>query len=125
MSVAFKFIKLYWKEIAISCLLFSVCFFWWADHRGLVTAYEASIESYETRMAGLKDSYEREAKRKQEALEHYQERVASLERDYEDSIIKLEIERQAQTEQYKTLRRENPEQFIAEIEEKLGFRYVH
>ena len=50
MKVALGFLGNYWKEIALAVLLFVVSFFWWQDHRGLVSAYDASVESYEIRI---------------------------------------------------------------------------
>ena len=50
MNAALAFLGKYWKGITIAVLLFVVSFFWWQDHRGLVNAYDASVESYETRI---------------------------------------------------------------------------
>ena len=57
MKVALGFLGNYWKEIALAVLLFVVSFFWWQDHRGLVSAYDASVESYEIRIKELRESY--------------------------------------------------------------------
>ena len=70
-----NFISTYWKEIAIAVLLFVVSFFWWQDHKGLVNAYDASVESYETRLKELKESHQRETERKAEALEEYKAKL--------------------------------------------------
>ena len=58
MRALMKFISTYWKEIAIACLLFAVSFLWWQDHKGLVGAYDASVESYEKRIKELNEEIE-------------------------------------------------------------------
>ena len=74
-----NFISTYWKEVAIACLLFVISFLWWQDHRSLVNAYDASVESYETRIRELSESYQREAVRKDEVLQEYKEKLYILE----------------------------------------------
>ena len=64
----FRLFENYWKELLIAFLIIILSFFWWKDHRGLIDAYDASVESYETRIKTLKKSYENEALRKEQAL---------------------------------------------------------
>ncbi len=78
----FRFIGTYWKEIALTVLLFVVSFFWWQDHKGLVNAYDASVQSYETRIKELKESHQRETERKAKALEDYKAKLEELEIEY-------------------------------------------
>ena len=114
----------YWKEIAIACLLFSVSFLWWQDHKSLVNAYDASVESYEVRIKELKESYKRETERKEQALEEYEEKIEALENEYSEyksTIVEIKSER---VQELVRLRQENPEQLIAEIEERFHFEYV-
>ena len=114
----------YWKEIAIACLLFAISFLWWQDHRGLVNAYEASVESYETRIKELKESHIRETERKEQALQEYKDKLNQIELEYieyQQSVSEATAER---VDELIILRRENPEQLIREIEEKFGFEYV-
>tara|TARA_R110002124_G_scaffold263220_1_gene429435 strand:+ start:51 stop:416 length:366 start_codon:yes stop_codon:yes gene_type:complete len=119
-----NFIRTYWKEITIASLLFVVSFFWWQDHKGLVNAYDASVESYEVRIKELKESYKRETERKEEALEEYKEKVEALENEYNEyknTIVEIKSER---VRELVRLRRENPEQLITEIKENFHFEYV-
>ena len=114
----------YWKEIAIACLLFAISFLWWQDHRGLVNAYEASVESYETRIKELKESHIRETERKEQALQEYKDKLNQIEIEYiayQQAVSEATAER---VDELIILRRENPEQLIREIEEKFGFEYV-
>ena len=114
----------YWKEIAIACLLFAISFLWWQDHRGLVNAYEASVESYETRIKELKESHIRETDRKEQALQEYKDKLNQIEIEYieyQQAVSEATAER---VDELIILRRENPEQLIREIEEKFGFEYV-
>ena len=119
-----KFISTYWKEIAIACLLFAVSFVWWQDHKSLVNAYDASVESYETRLKGLKESHERETERKAEALEEYKAKLEELEMEYtiyQQAVAEAKVER---VQDFVSLRQDNPDQLILEIEEKFGFEYA-
>ena len=124
MSSLLSFIGNYWKEIALACLLFAVSFLWWQDHRGLVGAYDASVESYETRIKELKESYQRETERKEAALAEYKEKVFLLEAQYMDFKEQMEEAKSEKVEEYVTLRRNNPDQLILEIEAKFGFEHV-
>ena len=124
MRSLFRFIGTYWKEIALAGLLFAVSFFWWQDHKGLVNAYDASVESYEVRIKELKESYQRETERKEAALTEYKEKVYLLESQYMDFKEQLEEAKSQKVEEYVALRRENPDQIILEIEARFGFEHV-
>ena len=124
MSSLLSFVGKYWKEIAVACLLFAVSFLWWKDHKGLVDAYDASVESYEVRIKELKESYQRETERKEAALEEYKEKVYLLESQYMDFKEELALVKEEKVEEYITLRRDNPERLVKEIESKFGFEHV-
>ena len=124
MRSLFRFISTYWKEIALAVLLFVVSFFWWQDHKGLVNAYDASVESYETRIKELKKSHQRETERKAKALEDYKAKLEELEMEYveyQQAVAEAKYER---VQDFVTLRQENPNQLILEIEAKFGFEYT-
>ena len=105
-------------------MLFAVSFLWWQDHKGLVNAYDASVESYEVRIKELKESYQRETERKEAALTEYKEKVYLLESQYMDFKEQLEEAKSQKVEEYVALRRENPDQIILEIEARFGFEHV-
>ena len=119
-----NFIGPYWKEIALGVLLFAVSFLWWKDHKGLINAYDASVQSYETRIKELKESYQRETERKQAALVEYKEKVFLLEAQYMDFKEQIQRTKNQKVEEYVSLRRDNPDQLILEIEAKFGFEHV-
>ena len=124
MRSLFRFIGTYWKEVALAGLLFAVSFFWWQDHKGLVNAYDASVESYETRIKELKKSHKRETERKAKALEDYKAKLEELEMEYieyQQAVAEAKYER---VQDFVTLRQENPDQLILEIEAKFGFEYA-
>ena len=105
-------------------MLFTVSFFWWQDHKGLVDAYDASVESYETRLKELKESHQRETERKAEALEEYKTKLQELEMEYteyQQAVAEAKFER---VQDFVTLRQSNPDQLIVEIEAKFGFEHV-
>jgi len=124
MKVALDFLGNYWKEITLAALLFVVSFFWWQDHKGLVNAYDASIESYETRIKELRESYQRETERKEAALEEFKEKVYLLEAQYQDYKEEIDRLKEDRVEDLIVLRRDNPDQLILEIEAKFGFEHV-
>ena len=119
-----NFVKNHWKEIALAILLFVVFFFWWQDHRGLVRAYEASTNSLEERIDGLKESYEIEALKKDEALADYKKQVFILEAERMDFIEELENRKTERKVEFVKMRRDDPEGFILKIETQFGFEHV-
>ncbi len=124
MRSLFRFIGTYWKEIALTVLLFVVSFFWWQDHKGLVNAYDASVESYETRIKELKKSHKRETERKAKALEDYKTKLEELEMEYIEYQQAVAEAKHERVQDFVTLRQENPDQLILEIEAKFGFEYA-
>ena len=118
------FVKNHWKEIALAILLFVVSFFWWQDHRGLVRAYEASTNSLEERIDGLKESYEIEALKKDEALADYKKQVFILEAERMDFIEELENRKTERKIEFVKMLRDDPEGFILKIETQFGFEHV-
>tara|TARA_R100000657_G_C4549092_1_gene22473 strand:- start:87 stop:458 length:372 start_codon:yes stop_codon:yes gene_type:complete len=118
------FVKRHWKEIALAILLFVVSFFWWQDHRGLVRAYEASTKSLEERIDGLKESYETEALRKEEALAGYKKKLFILESERLDFIEELENKKSERKVEFVKMRRNDPEGFILKVETQFGFEHV-
>ena len=124
MRSLFNFIGTYWKEIALTVLLFVVSFFWWQDHKGLVNAYDASVESYETRIKELKKSHKRETERKAKALEDYKAKLEELEMEYIEYQQAVAEAKHERVQDFVTLRQENPDQLILEIEAKFGFEYA-
>ena len=118
------FVKNHWKEMALAILLFVVSFFWWQDHRGLVRAYEASTNSLEERIDGLKESYEIEALKKDEALADYKKQVFILESERMDFIEELENRKTERKVEFVKMRRNDPEGFILKIETQFGFEHV-
>lgn len=118
------FVKNHWKEMALAILLFVVSFFWWQDHRGLVRAYEASTNSLEERIDGLKESYEIEALKKDEALADYRKQIFILEAERMDFIEELENRKTERKVEFVKMRRNDPEGFILKIETQFGFEHV-
>ena len=124
MEILLSILGKHGKEITIACLLFAISFLWWQDHKGLVNAYDASVESYEVRIKELKESHVRETERKEQALQEYKDKLNQIELEYieyQQAVSEATAER---VSELINLRRENPEQLIQEIEEKFGFEYV-
>ena len=124
MRGAIEFLSTYWKEVAIACLLFATSFLWWQDHKGLVSAYDASVESYETRIKELKKSHKRETERKVQAIQEYQVKIAELESEYLEYQQAVTEAKKERVQDFVTLRQDNPDQLIQEIEENFGFEHV-
>jgi F0F1-type ATP synthase membrane subunit b/b' len=124
MKGTFRFLIAHWKEVALALLLFAVSFLWWRDHKGLIDAYDASVESYEVRIKELKQSHERETERKAEALEQYKAKMAELETEYFEYKQAIEEAKKERVRDFVTLRQEDPNKLIVEIEAKFGFEHV-
>tara|TARA_R100001510_G_C7522880_1_gene117648 strand:- start:203 stop:580 length:378 start_codon:yes stop_codon:yes gene_type:complete len=124
MKSLMNFIGSYWKEIALAGLLFAVSFLWWKDHKGLIDAYDASVQSYETRIEGLKQSYETEALKKEEALSEFKERLYLLEAERLDFIEELDNKKSERKVELLKMRRSDPDGFILKIETQFGFEHV-
>ncbi len=124
MGSIIKLLSTHWREVAIACLLFAISFLWWQDHKGLVNAYEASVESYETRIKELKKSHERETERKVQAIQEYKVKLAQVEAEYLEYQQAVTQAKEERVQDFVTLRQENPEQLILEIEAKFGFEHV-
>ena len=105
-------------------MLFAISFLWWQDHKGLVGAYEASVESYETRIKELKESHERETERKVQAIQEYKVKLAELETEYSEYQQAVAEAKDERVQDFVSLRQENPDQLILEIEAKFGFEHV-
>ena len=119
-----NFIGSYWKEIALAGLLFAVSFLWWKDHKGLIDAYDASVQSYETRIEGLKQSYETEALKKEEAFSEFKERLYLLEAERLDFIEELDNKKSERKVELVKMRRSDPDGFVLKIETQIGFEQV-
>ena len=119
-----NFVKNHWKETALIILLFVVSFFWWQDHKGLVRAYEASTNSLEERIDGLKESYETEALKREEALTSYKKKLFILESERMDFIEELENKKTERKFEFVKMRRDDPEGFILKIETQFGFEHA-
>lgn len=124
MGSIIKLLSTHWREVAIACLLFAISFLWWQDHKGLVNAYEASVESYETRIKELKKCHERETERKVQAIQEYKVKLAEVEAEYLEYQQAVTQAKEERVQDFVTLRQENPEQLILEIEAKFGFEHV-
>ena len=124
MQSLMNFIGSYWKEIALGVLLFAVSFLWWKDHKGLIDAYDASVQSYETRIEGLKQSYETEALKKEEALTEFRERLFILESERLDFIEELDNQKSERQVELIKMRRSDPDGFVLKIESQFGFEHV-
>tara|TARA_Y100000592_G_C5312438_1_gene240810 strand:- start:201 stop:578 length:378 start_codon:yes stop_codon:yes gene_type:complete len=124
MKIFTNFALDYWREITIVVMLITISVLWWHDHSDLVEAYEASVQSYETRIQELKESHERETERKNKALELYKKKLLDLELEYmlyQDSMAEAQAKK---VKEIVDLRKENPSQLIQEIKDKFGFKYV-
>ena len=119
-----NFVKNHWKETALIILLFVVSFFWWQDHKGLVRAYEASTNSLEERIDGLKESYETEALKREEALTSYKKKLFILESERMDFIEELENKKTERKFEFVKMRRDDPEGFILKIETQFGVEHA-
>ena len=82
------------------------------------------MQSYETRIEGLKQSYETEALKKEEALSEFKERLYLLEAERLDFIEELDNKKSERKVELLKMRRSDPDGFILKIETQFGFEHV-
>ena len=114
----------YWKEILFAVILFSMSAFWYYDRSSLIQAMDIATERYEKELQVIKESTEREEKRKEKLLEEYRAKILLLEKDYERIEEQIDQAKEKRIDQLKELRIENPKKLINEIEQAFGFEYV-
>ena len=72
----------------------------------------------------MKKSHKRETERKAEALEDYKAKLEELEMEYIEYQQAVAEAKHERVQDFVTLRQENPDQLILEIEAKFGFEYA-
>ena len=119
-----------WKLVAILAL--STGF--WAkmryDYKQLENAYQATEESLQNQIQGLRDIHAEELRRKEHALQTYKDALEVLEREYraEQERVETEVEEERvriieeidDRQQFS----ENKDELAERIEETLGFTYA-
>tara|TARA_Y100000296_G_C5131466_1_gene235790 strand:- start:823 stop:1206 length:384 start_codon:yes stop_codon:yes gene_type:complete len=119
-----KFCRKHWKELLMAALLVTVIGKFRYDYRQLELAYEASQESLEEQLAGLKQIHEIEIQKREEALDGYREAIAQLEKNYLDSQIELEKTKQKERRERIKEFSGDKQQLIEEIKDAYGFKYI-
>ena len=123
-EVVLKFALKYWKEFLMIALLMAIVGKYRYDYRQLELAYEASQQSLEEQIAGLKQIHEIEIQKREEALESYRSAIATLEKNYLDSQIELEKEKQRERKARIKEFSGDKQQLIEEIKNAYGFEYI-
>lgn len=123
-EVVVKFVLRHWKELLMITLMVVIVGKFRYDYRQLELAYEASQESLEEQIAGLKQIHEIEIQKREEALESYRSAIATLEKNYLDSQIELEKEKQKERKARIKEFSGNKQQLIEEIKNAYGFEYT-
>ena len=123
-EVVVKFVLRHWKELLMITLMVVIVGKFRYDYRQLELAYEASQESLEEQIAGLKQIHEIEIQKREEALESYRSAIATLENNYLDSQIELEKEKQKERKARIKEFSGNKQQLIEEIKNAYGFEYT-
>jgi TolA-binding protein len=114
----------YWREILIILLITGVSVAWSQDHKSLIKAYDAAVNSYEEQIRELNESFQREEERKKEALRQYQEKIEEIEREYSDFRESIELQKSERVEELTGVRHSNPDRIVEEVENTFGFEYV-
>ena len=119
-----------WKLVAILALSTGL----WAkmryDYKQLENAYQATEESLQNQIQGLRDIHAEELRRKEHALQTYKDALEVLEREYraEQERVETEVEEERvriieeidDRQQFS----ENKNELAERIEETLGFTYA-
>ena len=113
-----------WKGIIIVLLSFTMMGKMRYDYKQLQTAYEASEQSLQAQLAGLKDIHKKQMADMEESLEIYKTTLEQIERDYQESQEELLEVIESRREEFGRQFSEDPEELSETIMLMYGFDYV-
>ncbi len=119
-----NFCMKYWKELLMAVLLLSVIGKFRYDYGQLEKAYEATQQSLQEQIAGLKALHQQELERKEKALENYKDAIDGLEEDYRRSKAELKREKNKKRAEVVNEFSGDKTKLAEEIQEVYGFAYV-
>ena len=84
-QIAIQFLVKNWKGVLIALLSLVIMGKMRYDHHQMLAAYEASEQSLQAQIAGLKDIHQRQMADMENSLQVYKDTLEQIERDYQES----------------------------------------
>ena len=119
-----QFLLKNWKSIAIVLLSLLTMGKMRYDYKQLQAAYEASEQSLQAQLAGVKDIHKKQMADMEESLEIYKTSLEQIERDYQESQEELLEVSESRREEFGRQFSEDPEELSETIMLMYGFDYV-
>ena len=119
-----QFLLKNWKGIIIVLLSFTVMGKMRYDYKQMQAAYEASEQSLQAQLAGLKEIHEKQMADMENSLQIYKDTIEQIERDYQESQKELLEVIESRREEFGRQFSEDPEELSETIMLMYGFDYV-
>tara|TARA_R100000664_G_C2718117_1_gene112484 strand:- start:177 stop:548 length:372 start_codon:yes stop_codon:yes gene_type:complete len=119
-----QFLSKHWREVLIVLMAVGISVAWSQDHKSLIKAYDSTVQSYETQLEALNESYQRELERKEQALQDYQAKMEEIEKEYLEFRENVEEQKADRVIELTEIRHSNPDALVTEIETAFGFEHV-
>jgi len=119
-----QFLLKNWKGILIVLLSLTMMGKMRYDYKQLQAAYEASEQSLQAQLAGLKEIHQKQLADMENSLQIYRDTIEQVERDYQESQEELLEVIESRREEFGRQFSEDPEELSETIMLMYGFDYV-
>ena len=119
-----QFLLKNWKSILIALLSLTVVGKMRYDYKQMQAAYEASEQSLQAQLAGLKEIHKKQMVDMENSLQIYKDTIEQVERDYQESQEELLEVIESRREEFGRQFSEDPEELSETIMLMYGFDYV-
>ena len=119
-----QFVLKNWKGIVIVLLSLTVMGKMRYDYKQLQAAYEASEQSLQAQLAGLKEIHKKQMADMENSLQIYKDTIEQVERDYQESQEELLEIMDDKREEYGRQFSQDPDELAETIMLMYGFDYV-
>jgi len=119
-----QFLLKNWKGVLIALLGLAIMGKMRYDYKQVQAAYEASEQSLQAQIAGLKEIHQKQMADMEESLQVYRDTIEQVERDYQESQEELLEVIESRREEFGRQFSEDPEELSETIMLMYGFDYV-
>jgi DNA anti-recombination protein RmuC len=119
-----QFLLKNWKGVLIALLGLAIMGKMRYDYKQMQAAYEASEQSLQAQIAGLKEIHQKQMADMEESLQVYRDTIEQVERDYQESQEELLEVIESRREEFGRQFSEDPEELSETIMLMYGFDYV-
>jgi len=119
-----QFLLKNWKGIIIMLLGLTVMGKMRYDYKQMQAAYEASEQSLQAQIAGLKEIHKKQMEEMENSLQTYKDTLDQIEQDYQESQDELLEVIESRREEYGRQFSQDPEELAETIISMYGFDYV-